>query len=220
MTTSLTGTKTATNPDTYITMSGIDWAGFEAIARRTRGGRITYDMGELEIMSPGRRHENHRQTLADLVLILCRSLGMDLVIQGSTTLHAGHLQGRGIEPDEAFIFDPTKLARVEALDEAGEEDMSRYPSPDLVIEIDMRRPARNRLAVYETIGAVEIWEFDGKAVRILVRSPGGGYEASEHSSHFPVSADQLGGFLAAGLPVRFEARQRKIQAFVAKLLEK
>jgi Uma2 family endonuclease len=219
MTTTLTETETTTS-DTYVTLSGIDWAGFEAIARRTRGGRITYDKGELEIMSPGRRHENHRHALAELVLILCRSLGMDLIAQGSTTLHAGDEQGRGIEPDEAFVFDPAKLALVEALHEAGEEDMSRYPSPDLVIEIDMRRPARDRLAVYETIRAVEVWEFDGKAVRILVRNPGGGYTVSERSVHFPVTADQLGRLMAAGLPVRFEARQRVLQAFVAKLLKK
>ncbi|ODU02272.1 MAG: hypothetical protein ABS79_00685 [Planctomycetes bacterium SCN 63-9] len=216
----VTLTETTAPPDTYITLSGIDWAGFEAIARRTRGGRITYDRGELEIMSPGRRHENHRHALADLILMLCRSLGMDLVAQGSTTLHAGNEQGRGIEPDESFVFDPAKLALVEALDEAGEADMSRFPSPDLIIEIDMRRPTRDRLAVYETIGAVEVWEFDGKTVRILVQSLDGGYAASERSGHFPVRADRLGKFLATGLPVRFAARERKLKEFVAELLAK
>ncbi len=41
--------------DNYITLWGIDWETFEGIANRTRGGRLTYDGGELQIKSPSIR---------------------------------------------------------------------------------------------------------------------------------------------------------------------
>ena len=44
--------ETSVPSDTYITLSGVDWATFEGLSERTRGGRIVYDDGELEIMSP------------------------------------------------------------------------------------------------------------------------------------------------------------------------
>jgi Uma2 family endonuclease len=198
-------------------MTGISQDCLKGIADRDGGGRITYDDGEVEIMSPGRRHEKHRHALAEFVEIACDSRGIDLVALGSTTLFGGDAT-RAIEPDEAFLLDPAKLARVGALDAAGEDDMTRYPSPDLVIEIDMRSPPRDRLKIYSAVGAVEVWEFDGETLVILRRNPRGIYKASARSGWLPVSATRLGDFVAGELPFMRAARQRAIREFVKGLI--
>jgi len=204
--------------DSYVLMTGISREGLEAIAERDGGGRITFEDGEIEIMSPGRRHEKHRLALAEFVEIACEALGIDLVALGSTTLFGGD-SGRAIEPDEAFVFDRAKLVAIESLDAAGEDDMARYPSPDLVIEIDMRSPARDRQAVYAAIEVVEVWEFDGETLTILRPDRSGAYLTVDRSGWLPVSADRLGRLVAAELPVNRTARQSLLREFVANLIK-
>jgi len=202
--------------DTYITLSGIDWRTFEGIADRTRGGRITYDGGELEIMSPSRRHEGFTGRMRDLVAILSAAMGIEEIGLGSTTWKSP-LANKGSEADAAFYLDPSKFPIVAGLDDEGEEDITRFPPPDLMIEIDMRSPAKDRLAVYAAIGAVEVWEFNGKTVRIRRLGPDGTYADVDRSGWLRISSALIATAIRDA-PLGDEARRRWMRAFVARHL--
>jgi Uma2 family endonuclease len=202
--------------DTYIVLSGIDWKTFERIADRTRGGRISYDDGELEIMSPSIHHEDYGSHLRIFVEVFCEALDIEALAVGSTTWKAPG-PNKGIEADAAFYLDPAKLPAVVALKTRGEKDITRYPAPDLVIEIDMRRPDQDRLGIYAAIGAVEVWEFDGETIRIRRLGPDGSYADGDRSGWFPVSAGEIGAVLLEGTQGVL-ARRKSMRAFVAELL--
>jgi Uma2 family endonuclease len=178
------------SPDTYITLSGIDWATFEGIADRTRGGRITYHNGELEIMSPSIRHEDFGDCLRELVSVLIEFLGIEYIPVGSTTWKT-RKKNAGKEADSSFYFEPAKLPAVVALKTRGEKDITKYPAPDLVIEIDMRPPSKDRLAIIAKIGAVELWEFDGKAARIRRLGPKQSYVDVDRFGWVKITASQI-----------------------------
>jgi len=202
-------------PDVYITLSGIDWETFDGIANRTRGGRVRYSDGELEIISPSLRHEDFGDRLRDLVAAFCGAMGIEAMALGSTTWKAPSAL-KGVEADAAFYLDSGKVAASSAGLDAAEEDVTKLPAPDLVIEIDMRRPDADRSAVYAAVGAVEIWEFDGAAIRIRRLRPNGSYVEVLRSGWFPVTAQEIATAIADA-PRSNTARRRFLRAFTTRM---
>ncbi|WP_298911205.1 Uma2 family endonuclease [uncultured Nostoc sp.] len=47
-------------------------------------------------------------------------------------------------------------------------DLTQYPPPDLVVEIDITSSYQNRFEVYADMGVPEIWRDDGNCFRINV----------------------------------------------------
>src|SRR5277367_4553875 len=76
-------------PGQCLHLSGIDWRLYTrllaAFAERP-GIRLTYDRGELEIMSPLLKHDDDARFLGDLVFVLTEELRLPLKRGGSTTL--------------------------------------------------------------------------------------------------------------------------------------
>ena len=216
MATATTAETAATPPyayadaDTYIRMSGVSWQAFEGLAERTRGGRLVYDGGELEIMSPSFHHEDYAVRLADLVIALGEAMGGDPVVLGSTTWKATEAR-KGVEADSAFYLDPAKLTDVEA-------KVTPLPAPDLVIEVDLRRPDADRSAIYAAIGAVEVWEFNGETVRIRRLTSHGAYADVDRSGWFPIGPaevmDAVERFSQGAM-----ARRRAMREFAARLVK-
>ena len=72
-----------------LQLSGIDWRTYSRMLRafaEQPGIRLTYDRGELEIMSPLLMHDDDGRFLGDLVFVLTEELNMPLKRGGSTTL--------------------------------------------------------------------------------------------------------------------------------------
>lgn len=207
-------------PDTYITMSGIDWATFEGIANRSRGGRVCYSDGELEIMSPSFYHEDFGRRLGDLVIAFCDALDIGVIETGSTTWKNSVFE-KGVEPDASFYLDDAKIESFRRLTKAEERDSSRFPSPDLAIEIDIRRPSKERSEVYAAIGVIEVWEFNGEKIRIRRLGPKGSYKTVNRSGWFPISALDIQGLLLSEAPAdAAPARRRSMRAFVDRILKR
>ncbi len=204
-----------TSPDTYITMSGIGWETFEGIADRTRGGRVRYDDGELEIMSPSIQHEGFGDCLRDLVAALTEHLGIDEIGVGSTTWKSPGVK-KGAEADAAFYLDPAKLPAVIELKARGEKEITKYPPPDLVIEIeiDMRRPDGSRPGVFAAVGAVELWEFNGRTARIRRLGPNRSYVDADHSGWLKVTPALIERAVREAPPLG-TVRRRWLRTFVA-----
>src|SRR5256885_1044023 len=70
-----------------LRLSGVDWKKYgrflDLFAER-RGFRLTYDQGEMEIMSPSLEHDDEAWFLGDMVFVLTTELGLPLRRGGAT----------------------------------------------------------------------------------------------------------------------------------------
>src|SRR5262245_24920518 len=91
-------------PGHCLRLSGIDWKTYSRLLRifaERPGIRLTYDRGELEIMSPTLEHDDDGRVLGWMVYVLAEELGLPLKNGGSVTMRR-RLKQRGIEADECF----------------------------------------------------------------------------------------------------------------------
>jgi Uma2 family endonuclease len=178
-------------PGNRILLSCIDWQTYSRILKaldERPGLRLTYDRGELEIMSPSMEHDEGGRFLGDLVVLLTRELGLPIKRGGSVTLRR-RLRRRGLEPDECFwIANAHRMAGRRRL------DLRTDPPPDLAIETDVSRSSLNRLGIYAALGVPEVWRLEADSLTFYVLRPDGGYETVVTSRSFPLvtPADLLG----------------------------
>jgi Uma2 family endonuclease len=180
-------------PGQWLRLSHVDWRTYSRLVRafaERPGTRLTYDRGELEIMSPLLEHDDDGRFLGDLVFVLTEELGLPLKRGGSTTLRR-RLRRRGIEADECFwIANAHRMAGRRRL------DLRTDPPPDLAIEVDVTRSSLDRLAIYAALGVPEVWRLDGDTLTFHVLGAGGGYVSATASRSFPlVAPTDLLGFL-------------------------
>ena len=156
-------------PGESAVIDGVSWNEFLAILDElgeTRGNRVAYDRGRLEIVSPTKLHERVGRLLGRFVEILTEELGIDIESIKATTLLREDLH-RGAESDECFYIANEPLVR--AYDEV---DLGRDPPPDLVVEIDVTRKCLDRLAIYGAMGVPEVWRYHRGKLDVLVLQDG------------------------------------------------
>jgi Uma2 family endonuclease len=187
--------ETATVPtegERRVVIRGVGWQGYQALLSLVGNQpvRLTYDRGDVELMSPLFKHERNRSLLARMVEILTEELGIPLMSAGATTLKREDLD-RGLEADASFYVGD--LFRVRDTDNL---DLAIDPPPDLAIEIEITRSVLNRLGVYGALGVPEIWRFDGRKLRILDRQPDGSYREIPKSEALPwISIEEIARFV-------------------------
>ena len=178
----------------FLRLSAIDWRTYTRllyIFAERPGYRLTYDRGELEIMSPRLEHDDDDgRILGDFVYDLTTELGLPLKRGGSTTLRR-RLKQRGIEADECFwIASAHRMAGRRRL------DLRRDPPPDLAIEVDVTHSSFDRFGIYAALKVPEVWRLDGDTLTFYILGADGTYTASERSRAFPqVAPADLLGFL-------------------------
>ena len=141
-------------PGSRLRLHGVPWSEYSRFLQTfsaLRGVRLTYDQGELEIMSPLYRHDYDSRLLGALVAILAEEFGYPMIQAGSTTLR-GEAKKRGLEPNESFwMQNAHRMAGKETL------DLDIDPPPDLVIEVEETHGDIDRLAIYAALEVSEIW---------------------------------------------------------------
>src|SRR5438132_343667 len=138
----------------YLRLSGIDWKTYSQLLRafsERPAIRLTYDRGELEIMSPLLKHDDDARFLGRLVLVLTEELALPLKAGGSTTLRR-RLKQRGIEADDCFW-----IANAHRMTGRRDLNLRRDPPPDLAIEVDVTRSSLDRLSIYAALLVPEVW---------------------------------------------------------------
>jgi Uma2 family endonuclease len=180
-------------PRQVMRLSAADWTTYSrllwAFAESPRV-RLTYDRGELEIMSPVLEHDDDGRFLGDLVFLLTLELQLPLKRGGSTTIrHKRH--GRGIEADECFwIANAGRMAGRRRL------NLRTDPPPDLAIEVDVSRSSLDRLAIYAALRVPEVWRLEGDTLIFYVLGADGTYAKAAYSLAFPqVTPDDLLQFI-------------------------
>src|SRR5688572_15837598 len=87
----------------HILLDNISWETYERLLREasSRHIRMTYDNGDLEIMTLSFGHENAGEVISRLISTLTQELEIPLRSGGSTTLRR-KLKRKGLEPDKCF----------------------------------------------------------------------------------------------------------------------
>ena len=172
----------AASSDRRFFLSGVSWQTYEALLAdvgERMSIQLSYDDGDLELMSPGGLHDRYKNRFGRLIEDLTSVLDIPVDGCGSTTLRRGDVK-KGLEPDEAFYIQNEARVRGKF-----EMDLEVDPPPDLAIEIDITSSSVDREGIYAAIGVPEIWRFDGESLRIFQLRPDGCYEQTEVSPSFP-----------------------------------
>lgn len=176
-----TASKKSTSSGERLVLGGVTWETYLRLLRAFDGRylRITYDRGELEIMTLSPQHERFKHLLGLLVWVLVEELGWNLACFGSMTFKRKKRQ-RGLEPDDCFWIQNEPAVR-------GKDkiDLRTDPPPDLVLEIEWTRSALNRLSIYAVLRVPEVWQYDGERLRVQLLGADGRYADSAQSGAFP-----------------------------------
>jgi Uma2 family endonuclease len=185
--------KTVKRPaEQRVVLHNIGWNTYEHLLADhgdNSAPRLTYDRGELEIMSPSPEHEMFNRRIAQLVLAVAEELNIEAEDLGSTTFRREDLE-RGFEPDSCFYIQNEEQVR-------GKDriDLAVDPPPDLVIEIDITSPSFSKLPIYAQIGVPEVWRYDGERMTILVLEGSDYAETAESIVLPPVTSNVLTDFV-------------------------
>ena len=187
-----------------VARHGVSWDTFQALARESSGGRLAYDRGTLEIMSPSFNHENVAGLLGRWVEIYTEEVGIEIGTSRSTTLSLPEA-ARAIEADESFY-----LASADRIRGNAEIDLSVDPPPDLVIEVDVTNSSLNKLDICRSLGIPEVWRFKDERIEVYVLQNDQQYALHDQSSVLP-------GFPLAGAIDLLSRRQSLGENEMAKL---
>ena len=199
-------TKITVPPGQTVVLNDISWDEFEAILKdlgESRGSRIAYDRGTLEIMTPLPEHEVNKEYVSDFVKILLEELDIEFCPLGSTTFK-NQAMFKGIEPDSCFYIENELAVRGK-----NRLDLAVDPPPDLALEIDITN--RSHPEIYQSLGVPELWRYQPNKLQILLLS-NGQYVESETSRNFPdfPLIEVIPQYL---IQCRTEGRNKGIKAF-------
>jgi Uma2 family endonuclease len=175
-------------PAQRLVLNGVSWDNYEKLLEVLDGHnvRMTYDRGDLELMSPLPPHEIFKSFLRRILEEVAYKLRIPFRALGSTTFRRQD-RNRGLEPDECFYFQSAKLVRTWQ-----RIDLTRDPPPDLALEIDITSSSVDRMSVYAGLGIPEVWRFDGETLQSYHLGDDQTYHAVGSSSLLPfVPLDEI-----------------------------
>jgi Uma2 family endonuclease len=167
--------------DQRVVLHDISWETYESLLRELEGQqlRLTYDRGELEIMTPSPRHGKIGLLIARLIETYTLELHVPLVGLSNTTWRRESLE-KGIEADECYYLANATWA-------AGREefDLDVDPPPDLAIEVDISRSSLDKQSIYAALGVPELWRYEDDQLSIVQLDTQGHYQPSQASPSLP-----------------------------------
>lgn len=181
-----------TPTEARVVLSGITWSTYEAILADmdNRPIHLTFDRGDLEIMSPSEEHERVKKLIGRMIEAMTEELGIPVRSAGSTTFRRQAKQ-RGLEPDECYYVASEPRVRGR-----GDLDVMVEPPPDLAVEVEISRSALDRMGIYASLDVPEVWRYDGAELRVETLQPDGEYARQPRSPSFPfLPLEEFQGFL-------------------------
>ena len=160
---------------------GVDWQTYLHLRNlpENDGLRMTYDRGRLEIMSPSPRHEGFAHILGRLIDTWTEELNIPILGLRTMTCKREDIE-RGFEPDNCYYVqnEPRMWDKTDV-------DFLVDPPPDLALEIEITRGLVGKMAIYESFGVPELWQFDGRKLQVYELADDGHYRARQSSLCFP-----------------------------------
>jgi Uma2 family endonuclease len=174
-----------------VLLHNVSWASYVAIGNALSdrpGLRITFERGNLEIMTTSPQHEIYKKWVSRLIETIAEECGLAIVSAGQMTFQREDLS-RAIEGDDCYW-----IAHEPQMRHKLTWDPTHDPPPDLVLEIEVSRSALNRMSIHAALGVPEVWCFDGESLRVYHLQPDRTYQLADHSLAFP--GIPLSGLLA------------------------
>jgi Uma2 family endonuclease len=170
-----------------LTVEGVAWQDYEQLLEDlgdSYGVRIAYDRGRLEIMSPSLNHEMYKELLLLVASLLADEMGLLFESRGSVTIKQEDKQ-KAAEPDTCFY-----VQNAAAIVGKKQLDLSKYPAPDIVVEVDVSHSSTDKLSFYAGLGIGEMWRYDEQHLRIYQLAEGK-YVEVPASSAFPLLTSEI-----------------------------
>ena len=164
-----------------ILLKNISWKTYESLRNELtqQGGiRLTYDRGNLEIMTPLAPHEKYKKILGRFVESVSDELNVEICSLGSLTCRREDL-ARGLEPDQCYY-----IQNEDVVWDKEQIDLNQDPPPDLVVEIDVTSSSIDRLSLYASLGVPEVWRYNGNRL-IIYQLEAQEYTERDVSPTFP-----------------------------------
>ncbi len=170
----------AKEDESRLLFHNVSWDEYEAILRivGTRHVRVTYDRGDLEIMTKSQGHERYKKLIGWMIESLTAVLEIPCEAAGETTWRK-KAKERGLEADESYYTLNAELV------ECRDVDLEVDPPPDLTIEVEISQSVLDRIAIYAALGVPEIWRYDGETLHVECLSEDGKYLTVPTSPSFP-----------------------------------
>ena len=203
---------TSSRGETRVVLEPVSWSLYEQILRElgdSRGTRLAYNNGRLEITSPSDSHEDVKSVVRRLIEMYAEARELDIHCYGSFTMRRKDV-GAGIEADECYYVQSFPLIE-------GKQglDLSVDPPPDLAIEVDISPPALAKQPIYAALGVPEVWRYDGKRFHVMPRTESGTYDEVPRSAAFPdLPIEELNRFVQIGLKSRQPAAIRALRQWL------
>ncbi len=170
-----------TQNEQRVVLHGVPWATYVALrdVSQSRNVRMTFDRGELEMMSPSKRHEICANLLGRLIETWSEELDIDIQSCRTMTCRREDLE-RGFEPDNSYYVkhEPQVWQKMEL-------DLSVDPPPDLAVEIDLSGETMKKMPLCAAFGLPELWRYDGRTLEVYELGAEGQYVQRPTSASFP-----------------------------------
>lgn len=140
----------------------VDWQTYVALSDTTdrAGCRMTYDQGDLEIMTPSMPHERFGTMIGRMIERYSEIFDIEIRSVASTTFRRPDMH-RGFEADEAYY-----VQNAECIRGITQIDLEIHPPPDLVVEIEISRSAIDKLSLFAAVGIPELWRYDRRSLAV------------------------------------------------------
>lgn len=186
-----------------VVIRGLSWEGYLQILNalpQSRGSRLIYDDGVLEITVPLEDHEFSGRLIECFIRTLVELMGLRIKTMGSTTMNYPHLK-KGAEPDNAYYIQNQPIVKGRNV------DFAQDPPPDLVVEVDITHTDIQKNKFYASLGVPEFWRFNGKVWRIYQLQDDVYVEVETSPTFSLVPKTRLYGFLEQAKSDEIEAVQ-------------
>jgi Uma2 family endonuclease len=191
MTAAAESLKSAPVAEQRIVLRSVGWDGYQSLLELIgdQAIRLTYDRGDVELTAPQPIHERKKSLPGQYVRILARELHIPIMPMGSATWNRQDLD-RGLEADESFY-----LGDLDRVADPDHIDLTIDPPPDLAVEIEISPSTLERMSIYGALGVPELWRYNGRALKVLIRQEDGSYRVSDRSAILPeIPIDEINRF--------------------------
>lgn len=166
-----------------VTFGNTTWNDYETLLCEVGEAshlRISYNRGNLNIMTLSSLHENYSALVQDIIRQISMQKRIKVLCYKSSTIKVSKAL-KGVEPDGCFYVQsadklPNKL-RI---------DFSRDPMPDIVLEIDIYHDSKAKFEIYAGFGVKEIWRYDGEKFGIYELQKNAEYKEVKRSKSLPI----------------------------------
>jgi Uma2 family endonuclease len=162
-------------------LHGVPWTTYDDLTRSNENNhlRLTYDQGDLEVMSPSGRHARISHVIGAAIYEWIMLNRITAEFGGNMTLKRREFT-RGLEADECYWI--TSAAAMRGKDEI---ELAIDPPPDLALKVEVSHPLLPKLPIYQALGVPEVWHWHDDDLSVLRLAPSQGYRLVSDSVELP-----------------------------------